>query len=139
VARADVVDQRGGAVWLATEGVRTFDVSTVAAAIADPDQHLLVGTLDDIAVGYLRAEVAPMAGAPAGRAVIRELYVEHEAREVGVGEDLMESLLDWARARGCTGIDAFAHPGSREIKNLFERYGLIARAILVHRPLGAAP
>ena len=37
--------------------------------------------------------------------------------------------------RAAAGIDGFALPGDRETKNFFERFGLTARAILVHRSL----
>ncbi len=69
-------------------------------------------------------------------AVVDELYVEPDAREVAVGEALMDDLLEWATAQGCFGIDALALPGNRATKNFFERYGLTARAIVVHKRLG---
>ena len=48
----------------------------------------------------------------------------------------MYDLLAWATAQGCFGIDALALPGNRATKNFFERYGLTARAIIVHKRLG---
>jgi hypothetical protein len=47
----------------------------------------------------------------------------------------MEAVLAWAGERGCVGVDALALPGSRETKNFFESFGLVARAIVVHRDL----
>jgi len=44
-------------------------------------------------------------------------------------------VLDWCRAHDCRGIDAAALPGNRALKNFFERFGLTARAIVVHRAL----
>ena len=63
--------------------------------------------------------------------------MEPEARELGVGELLLEAAIGWAEAHGCRGIDAMALPGIRASKNLFERFGLKARRLVVHRPLGA--
>jgi len=48
---------------------------------------------------------------------------------------LVAWLVSWAEQAGCIGIDAFALPGDRAVKNLFERSGLVARAILVHKRL----
>jgi len=48
----------------------------------------------------------------------------------------MDLVLEWCDARGCRGVDSLALPGERATKNFFERYGLTARAIIVHRPLG---
>jgi GNAT superfamily N-acetyltransferase len=125
VARA----QRGGSVWLAHDGRPTLPSGTVDGFVADPDYEVVVGTLDGAAVGYA------IARADGPIAVIEELFVEPEAREVGVGEALVEHLTAWAHARHCTGIDGFALPGDRATKNLFERVGMVARAIIVHKEL----
>ena len=45
----------------------------------------------------------------------------------------MDLLVAWAHERGCVGIDALRLPGNRDTKNFFERFGLTARAIVVHR------
>jgi GNAT superfamily N-acetyltransferase len=58
---------------------------------------------------------------------------------VGIGELVMDALVAWAQDHGCEAIDAVALPGDRETKNFFERFGLTARAIVVHRRLDAAP
>ena len=47
----------------------------------------------------------------------------------------MDAMVVWCRERGCIGIDGLALPGNRETKNFFETFGLVARAIVVHRPL----
>ena len=66
---------------------------------------------------------------------IEDIYVDPGARAVGLGETLMNHLIDWCRARGCFGVDSLALPGDRDTKNFFESFGLVARAIVVHRPL----
>ena len=55
----------------------------------------------------------------------------------GGAEDLamMEALVAWCRAQGCFGVDSIALPGDRHTKNFFESFGLVARAIVVHRSL----
>jgi ribosomal protein S18 acetylase RimI-like enzyme len=113
----------------------------LAEAIDDPDQLVLVGCIDlgptsgAVPVGYAVGRVEVLRDG--GRlAVVDELYVEPDAREVAVGEALMDDLLAWATAQGCFGIDALALPGNRATKNFFERYGLTARAIIVHKRLG---
>ena len=47
----------------------------------------------------------------------------------------MDDLVAWCRDRGCVGVDSLALPGDRATKNFFESFGLVARAIVVHRPL----
>jgi GNAT superfamily N-acetyltransferase len=66
---------------------------------------------------------------------VTDLYTEPGCRELGIGEAMMESLVDWCRAAGCFGVDSLALPGDRHTKNFFEAFGLVARAIVVHRSL----
>ena len=68
-------------------------------------------------------------------AEVADIFVEPPARDVGVGNALMQDAVEWARTRSCVGIDAHALPGDRHTKNFFESFGLVARAITVHRDL----
>ena len=103
--------------------------------MARPDESgAFVGTLDDAVVGYGIVEVAELRdGSRIGR--VTELFVEPDAREVGVGETLANALVEWCRARGCTGVDATALPGHRATKNFFEEQGFVARSLTMHRNL----
>jgi len=93
-----------------------------------------VGTLDDVVVGYGVLRVERLADGDR-LAVVDDLYVEPGARGVGVGEALMQTLIERATEASCIGIDALALPGNRATKNFFEASGLTARAIVVHRSL----
>ncbi|MEY4365730.1 MAG: hypothetical protein RLZZ305_1074 [Actinomycetota bacterium] len=66
---------------------------------------------------------------------IVHVYVEPWARNVGVGDALMDALLREAVRCGAAAVGASALPGDRSLKNLFERNGLVAREILVERVL----
>ena len=68
-------------------------------------------------------------------AEITEIFVEADVRDVGVGESLMGAITEWAVEHDCEGIDARALPGDRNTKNFFESFGLVARAITVHKDL----
>ncbi len=128
------VPQRGGLLWSLTLARPEPLGLSLSGALTDPDQHVVVGTIDDAAVGYGAVRVVGLAD---GRAlgVVDELFVEPGARGVGVGEAMMDLLVAWCVERGCVGIDAVALPGDRETKNFFETFGLKARAIVVHRAL----
>ena len=122
--------QKGGTVW-AHQTRRDREPSF---ALEDPAELVLVGMIDESVVGYARVVVEALDG---GRelAVLTDIYVEPGAREVGVGEALLDAAIKWARGRGCVGIDSVALPGMRETKNFFESAGMVARAIVVHRAL----
>lgn len=51
---------------------------------------------------------------------------------------MMDQILAWCRVHDCIGVDALALPGHRDTKNFFESFGLVARAIVVHRSLEPA-
>ena len=128
-ARASLVVQRGGPLRLLRE-LPPFD----AQLLDTPDAVVVVGTIDDVIVGFAHAVGERLADGEV-LAVLGGLYVDPGAREVGVGEAMMDLVLEWCGDRGATGIDAVALPGDRATKNFFERFGLTARSIVVHRSL----
>lgn len=133
-ARAELTSTKGGAVWARREGARFPDRSGLVDAIEADDQLVVVGTVDDTAVGYALVAVERQEDGGA-LARLSDIFVLPGCRGVGVGEELIELVLDWARDRGCFGVDSLALPGNRATKNFFETHGLVARAIVVHRAL----
>jgi GNAT superfamily N-acetyltransferase len=103
----------------------------LSRALEDGSACVLVGTLDDVVVGFASAGAERLRDGTT-LAVIGDLYVEPEAWGVGVGEALMDSLLAWASERGCQGVDATALPGDRATKNFFEGSGFTARLLVMH-------
>ncbi|MFP5254462.1 MAG: N-acetyltransferase family protein [Acidimicrobiia bacterium] len=133
-AVAELSAGRGGLVWARTRPRRAPYGPGFEAAVADPSVHVVVGTLDGVAMAYgvVRVEVLDDGGR---LGVIDDLFTEPGCREVGLGEAVMDSLLAWCREQGCFGVDSLALPGDRHTKNFFESFGLVARAIIVHRSL----
>jgi GNAT superfamily N-acetyltransferase len=129
--RSELREQRGGALW-ATREARPEPLSAaLAALLAADDATVIVGTLDDSVVGYGIAETETLRdGARLG--IISEIFVETEARAVGVGELLVEALVAFCLNQRCVGVDAAALPGHRQAKNFFERAGFTARLLVMH-------
>lgn len=102
-------------------------------------------TTDDRLVGDELAFVAGMSDVVLGSVIavrtadgsarIRHLFVEPDAREVGIGDRLVGGLLQELRRVGCHWVGGVALPGDRHTKNLFERHGLVAQSIIVGRKL----
>lgn len=137
-ALASIPTGRGGDV-VALRDLRSRPVApSLRSAVHDPEALVVVGLWHEATVGYLVAHLEHLQDRTT-LAVIDDLWVEVEARGVGVGEVMFLEALEWARAQGCRGIDAMALPGDRNTKNFFERFGLVARAIVVHRSLLAPP
>jgi GNAT superfamily N-acetyltransferase len=125
---------RGGPVWAAREARPEPLEAAYRELLARVDTAVFVGTIDDFVIGLGVGRIERLRdGRDLG--IIEELFVEPEARSVGVGEVIAERLLEFFNRRGCFGADALALPGNRATKNFFEQNGFVARSIVMHRPL----
>jgi GNAT superfamily N-acetyltransferase len=136
-AIAELREQKGGALWVRRHARVEPLATSLGASLADAEQHVVVGTIDDTIIGYGVVRIERLAG-DERLAVVDDLFVLPGARGVGVGEEMMDLLIAWSEAAGAVGVDSLALPGMRYTKNFFERFGLVARAILVHRSFSVA-
>jgi GNAT superfamily N-acetyltransferase len=133
-AAVELASERGGPLWLELHGRMAPVEESIRADLGDPSTTVFVGGIDDVVLGWSTISVQAMRTTPA-IAALREIYVDPDARGVGIGEAMMDCAIDWSTERGCRGIDSAVLPGMRESKNFFERFGLVARSIQVHRAL----
>jgi ribosomal protein S18 acetylase RimI-like enzyme len=132
--RTELTPMRGGRIWSVREARRGSPADAYGALLTAPGTCVVVGTIDDVVIGFGVATVEALAD---GRrlGVVSELFVDIEARAVGVGEGMLEALVAFCVQEGCVGVDAFALPGHRAAKNFFEESGFTARAIVMHHVL----
>jgi GNAT superfamily N-acetyltransferase len=129
--RAELSAMRGGTLWLERDAWPEPLVDAYTALLTRAEALLVVGTIDDVIVGHGAVIVERLrSGARLG--IVTDLFVELAAREVGVGEAIVEALVAHCEALGCMGIDAPALPGHRAAKNFFEGHGFTARALVMH-------
>ena len=134
LARDELVPMKGGALWSAREAIAEPFEDAYAALIDRDDAFVVVGTVDEAVVGFGAVTLERLrTGETLG--TIGDLFVEPDARAVGVGEAMADDLVAFCVARGCAGIDALALPGHRTTKNFFEGSGFTARALVMHRAL----
>ena len=133
-AVTEQVGERGGSIWSTREARPLPADASLREDLDADDRLLLVGTIDDAVLGYACVRTETLRD---GRllGVLTDVFVEPEARAVGVGEVLIDAVLAWCNERGCSGVDGLALPGNRETKNFFETFGFTARALVVHRKL----
>jgi GNAT superfamily N-acetyltransferase len=126
--RAAIAGERGGELWLLEARPEPLEETLFAAPC------VVVGTYDDAVAGYAVTRLDRLRnGAPL--AVVEELWVEPQARGVGIGEAILDAVTAWAREMGATALDAVVLPGMRDGKNLFERAGMAARSLRPSKPL----
>jgi GNAT superfamily N-acetyltransferase len=126
--------ERGGAMHLLKEAFDEPLRTTFSSLVEDNRWLVLIGTFDAAPVGLAAARVEAL---PDGSQVVtvEVLYVDPGAREMGVGEALVETVVRWATERGASGIDARVLPGMREAKNFLEGSGFAARLLVMHHKL----
>ena len=129
----ELAPMRGGAVWSAREARAEPLEAAYRELLAREDTSVVVGTIDGVVIGLGVGRIERLRdGRDLG--IIEELFVEPEARSIGVGEAITEQLLEFFKGCGCIGADALALPGNRATKNFFEQNGFVARSIVMHRP-----
>jgi GNAT superfamily N-acetyltransferase len=122
---------RGGAIWKAREARQEPIEEALEELLDDPDARVLVATIDGTVVGYAVAHLEHLTdGSVLG--VIDDIFVEDGARQVGLGELMINDLMAWCEERKCVGMDAMALPGHRATKNFFEESGFTARQLVMH-------
>ncbi len=122
------------AMWPVADGLDEPVADSFREALDEPDTVLLIGEIDGYPFGFLMARVERLLAQADGEQVgaIRLIFVESDAREVAVGEEMREMALEILRDRGITKFDAHVLPGHRLAKNFFEAGGFSARSIIMH-------
>ena len=121
-------------MWPTADGLDEPIESSLERSITDSETMVLIGSIEEYPFGFLLATVEPMLEQADGEliGVIRFIYVDHDAREVGVAEVMRDQVLAELRQRGLSKFDAHVLPGHRLAKNFFESGGFSARSIVMH-------
>jgi ribosomal protein S18 acetylase RimI-like enzyme len=121
-------------MWPLADGLAEPVESSLESLLGDPDALVVMGEIDGYPFGFAMARIEEILPQAAGEKIgsIRLIYVEPEAREISLGEEMRDYLIDELRRRGMSRFDAHVLPGHRLAKNFFEAGGFSARAIIMH-------
>lgn len=121
-------------MWPLADGLDEPVSDSFATALDELDTIVLIGEIDGYPFGFLMARVERLLAQADGELVgaIRLIYVDREAREIALGEEMRDTVLEILRERGITKFDAHVLPGHRLAKNFFEAGGFSARSIIMH-------
>jgi ribosomal protein S18 acetylase RimI-like enzyme len=108
--------------------------SSFQRLLGDDEALVVMGEIDGYPFGFAVALIEGILPQAAGEKIgsIRLIYVEPEAREISLGEEMRDHLVDRLRRRGISRFDAHVLPGHRLAKNFFEAGGFAARSIIMH-------
>jgi ribosomal protein S18 acetylase RimI-like enzyme len=121
-------------MWPLADGLAEPVESSFESLVGDPEALVVMGDIDGYPFGFAMARIEEILPQAAGEKIgsIRLIYVEPEAREISLGEEMRDYLIDELRRRGISRFDAHVLPGHRLAKNFFEAGGFSARAIIMH-------
>jgi GNAT superfamily N-acetyltransferase len=121
-------------MWPLADGLPEPIDASFQRLLGDPEGLVVIGELDGYPFGFATAQVEDILPQANGEQVgsIRLIYVEAGAREVALGEEMREFVMDLLRRRGISKFDAHVLPGHRLAKNFFEAGGFAARSIVMH-------
>ena len=121
-------------LWTEADGLPAPVEESLAAAVEDPETLVYIGTADGVPFGFILGYSAALLPQAEGErmATIKLVFTEEEARGVGVGEVMRDTVVAEFRATGHRWFDAHVLPGHRLAKNFFEAGGFSARFIIMN-------
>jgi GNAT superfamily N-acetyltransferase len=105
--------------------------AAIARIASDPDQRLMVATIDDRVAGGVhlaRGSFSPVHDESA--VYVLHLQVLEEFRRHGVGHALMEATVTWAEEKDTSHVIAAASVTSRDANRFMARLGLAQVAVV---------
>jgi putative acetyltransferase len=104
-------------------GTVYFDPTTDAlyALFRTPGSYYYVATVDEKVVGG--CGIFPTENLPDGTCELVKLYVAKEARGTGLGKQLMEQSMSWAKENGYTHVYLESMPELKKAVSIYEKVG----------------
>ena len=113
-------------------GTVYFDPTTDALfeLFRTPGSYYYVATIDEKVVGG--CGIFPTENLPDGTCELVKLYVAKEARGTGLGKQLMEKSMNWAKENGYTQVYLESMPELTKAVSIYEKVGFKS----LNHPLG---
>jgi len=104
-------------------GTVYFDPTTDALfeLFRTPGSYYFVATIDEKVVGG--CGIFPTENLPQGTCELVKLYVAKEARGTGLGKQLMEKSMSWAKENGYTQVYLESMPELKKAVSIYEKVG----------------
>jgi ribosomal protein S18 acetylase RimI-like enzyme len=112
--------------WPEREGRGDFE-----QLIANPSAIVLVARSGSVVVGHAVGYINQSAPTrlPVTYGVLRSLYVDVAHRNTGVGSQLAEAFISWARAQGCAEAHVDSYAANTGAQRFYQRHGFEAHSV----------
>ena len=123
---AGVHDRFADVTWPLREGAADF-----TRLLADDDSAVMVARRDSTIVGMVVGYTANSGPTrrPMTYGVLRSMYVRSDARGEGIGKQLTEAFIGWARDRGCVEAHVSSYFRNAAARRLYERSGFAPQSV----------
>ena len=103
---------------------KEFGAESMGSGIDDPDRLVLAAVREGRVVGHLTGRVAEGSPVrPVKVATLASMYVRPEARDGGVGSQLVEAFKTWAREKSADRIAVTAYASNESAIRFYRRNG----------------
>ena len=103
---------------------KEFGDESMRSGIDDPERLVLAAVRDGRVVGHLSGRLGePSAVRPVKVATLASMYVRPEARDGGVGSQLVEAFKEWARVKAADRIAVTAYASNESAIRFYVRNG----------------
>jgi ribosomal protein S18 acetylase RimI-like enzyme len=112
--------------WPEREGRGDFE-----RLLADPTAVVLVARAGSVVVGHAVGYISQPTPTrlPVTYGVLRSLYVDVAHRNTGVGSQLAEAFISWARAQGCAEAQVDSYVANAGAQRFYQRHGFEAHSL----------
>jgi GNAT superfamily N-acetyltransferase len=120
-------DALGAAREAATDPLPASYFEAFDAIERDPNNYILVATIDARVVGTLQLTYTPSLSYQGGwRATVESVRATADQRGQGIGTKLMERAIELAREKGCVLMQLSTHQTRTEAHRFYNRLGFTA-------------
>ena len=114
-----------------------IDAAYAAYFLHQPNCHVLLAEIEGQTVGLLSYQMKPDLYHGSDTCYIAELVVSEGFRRRGVGNTLMDNLVEKMTSLGCVEISVSTMPDNRAAISFYKKHGLVDEAVLLERHLKA--
>jgi GNAT superfamily N-acetyltransferase len=110
--------------------------SLIAAGITDPRRLALIGVDGGAVVGHLTGVLEdPSVLHMIPIAELRSMYVRPQYRDSGLGSELVQRFLAWARDHGAQRVSVTAYAGNIAAMRFYQRQGFTPHEVVLIAPV----